>query len=79
MPLGLAIRSVSRGYIPSPIFIGISMATTAVMMVGWRAALAAATPAAAPLSPAQQAAARKDKQGNPFEFLQLLISLVKRW
>ena len=31
------------------------------------------------LTPAQQAMRRKDKRGNPFEFLQMVISLVKRW
>jgi hypothetical protein len=31
------------------------------------------------LTPAQQLAQRKNKQGNPFEFLGLLASLVKRW
>ncbi len=33
----------------------------------------------APKTAAQQLAARKDKQGNPFEFIQLLMSLTKRW
>jgi hypothetical protein len=33
----------------------------------------------APMSPAAKAAARKDKQGNPLEFLQLLRSLTTRW
>jgi hypothetical protein len=44
MPLGLAIRTISKGYMPAVPFIGISLATTAVFLVGWRAALAAATP-----------------------------------
>jgi hypothetical protein len=30
-------------------------------------------------SPGAQAAARKDKKGNPLEFLSLLRSLTTRW
>ena len=30
-------------------------------------------------SAAQQASSRRDKKGNPLEFLQLLFSLTKRW
>lgn len=33
----------------------------------------------APKSAAAQMASRKDKQGNPLEFLKLLFSLVSRW
>jgi hypothetical protein len=33
----------------------------------------------APATPAARLAARRDKKGNPLEFLQLLISLTKRW
>ena len=31
------------------------------------------------LEGAAQVASRKDKKGNPFEFIQLLVSLTKRW
>jgi hypothetical protein len=44
VPLGVAIRSVGRGYVPAMSFIGISLAVTGVLMVGWRTALAAVTP-----------------------------------
>lgn len=44
MPLALAVRGLSKGYMPPTPFILISLAATAVLMVGWRAALAAATP-----------------------------------
>ena len=80
VPLGLALRSLAKGYLPAPTFLGITMAVTGVMLVGWRAALAAATPAAPPpKSPAEQLRERKNKRGNPFEFLQLLSGLVRRW
>lgn len=44
VPLGVAIRSIGRGYVPAMSFIGISLAVTGVLMVGWRTALAAVTP-----------------------------------
>jgi hypothetical protein len=79
VPLGVAIRSISRGYVPAMSFIGISLAVTGVLMVGWRAALAAVTPEAEQLTPAQQAARRKNKKGNPLDGLMMVMSLVKRW
>jgi hypothetical protein len=33
----------------------------------------------AALTRAEQLKRRADKQGNPFEFLQLIMSLTKRW
>lgn len=44
VPLGVAIRSLGRGYVPAMSFIGISLAVTGVLMIGWRTALAAVTP-----------------------------------
>lgn len=44
VPLGVAIRSIGRGYVPAMSFIGISLGVTGVLMIGWRAALAALTP-----------------------------------
>ncbi|KAG2495095.1 hypothetical protein HYH03_006706 [Edaphochlamys debaryana] len=74
-PVGIALRSIARGYMPATSFILVSAGVTAVLLVGWRSALAAATPAAEPDS----VKARKNKQGNPLEFIQLLMSLTKRW
>ena len=86
MQVAILLRSVSRGYLPDKSFVIVSFIATAVLLVGWRSALAAATPAPpaegagkVPLTPIQRARARKDKKGNPLEFLQLLTSLVKRW
>ncbi|GAX73629.1 hypothetical protein CEUSTIGMA_g1080.t1 [Chlamydomonas eustigma] len=78
-PLGLVIRGVSKGYVPPTPFIVVSMVTTGVLLIGWRSAYAAASPKAPPKSLASQLNQRKNKQGGPFEFLQLLVSLVKRW
>eukprot|EP00878_Enallax_costatus_P013567 GHUV01014185.1.p1 GENE.GHUV01014185.1~~GHUV01014185.1.p1 ORF type:complete len:245 (+),score=80.58 GHUV01014185.1:519-1253(+) len=44
VPLGLVLRSISRGYVPATSFLGVSMGVTAVLMIGWRTALAAVTP-----------------------------------
>jgi hypothetical protein len=79
VPLGVAIRSIGRGYVPAMSFIGISLGVTGVLMIGWRAALAALTPEAEDLTPAQQAARRKTKNGNPLDGLMMVMSLVKRW
>lgn len=45
-PLGLVIRGLSRGYVPATPFILVTLAATGVLMVGWRTALAFATPKA---------------------------------
>jgi hypothetical protein len=44
VPVGVVLRSISRGYIPSTSFMVVSMVATGVLMVGWRTALAALTP-----------------------------------
>ncbi|PNH03153.1 hypothetical protein TSOC_010792, partial [Tetrabaena socialis] len=75
VPAGLVLRGLARGYVPPPPFILVSLAVNGVLLVGWRAALAAATKPDAPDS----VKTRKDRRGNPFEFLSLLMSLTKRW
>ena len=42
--VGVALRSLSRGYFPDKAFVIVSFAVTAVFLIGWRSALAAATP-----------------------------------
>ncbi|WIA14020.1 hypothetical protein OEZ85_002580 [Tetradesmus obliquus] len=79
VPLGIAIRSIGRGYVPAASFIYVALGATSVLMIGWRAALAAVTPEAEQLTPAQAAARRKDKTGGFFEGLQMIMSLTKRW
>lgn len=44
VPLGIVLRSIGRGYVPATSFMGVAMGVTGVLMIGWRAALAAATP-----------------------------------
>ena len=80
IPAGLLLRSATRGYLPDPSFIAVSMAVNGVLLVGWRSALAAATPQAAePQTPVEQLRARRNRQGSPLEMLQMVFSMVKRW
>ncbi|KAL4434131.1 hypothetical protein ABPG75_000572 [Micractinium tetrahymenae] len=80
IPAGLLVRAATRGYFPAPSFIAVSMAATGVLLVGWRTALAAATPEAAePQTRAEQLKARTNRKGNPFEMFTMIFSLVKRW
>jgi hypothetical protein len=73
VPAALALRALSRGYLPDTSFVIVSFVATGVLLLGWRGALAAATPAAEP------GAARRNRSGGPLEFLSLLASLTKRW
>eukprot|EP00891_Asterochloris_glomerata_P007343 jgi/Astpho2/7343/fgenesh1_pm.00114_%23_3_t len=75
VPAGLIIRTASKGYLPDKSFVIVTFLATAVLLFSWRALFAALSPKAASDSPQQ----RRNKQGNPFEFLQLLASLTKRW
>lgn len=78
IPAGLLLRTLSRGYLPEPTFIAVSMAATGVFLVGWRAALAAATEEA-PDAEAQRKEGRKNRKGNVLEMFSMLTSLTKRW
>jgi hypothetical protein len=62
VPLGLAVRGISKGYVPPTPFIIVSLAATAVLMVGWRAALAAATPEVR--APRQGRGRRRTQRGS---------------
>jgi hypothetical protein len=74
-PAGLALRALSQGGRAPPLaFALITLLVGGALVVGWRAAAAATAPAR-DTSPA----ARKNRQGNPLEFLTLLSGLVKRW
>lgn len=80
IPAGLLVRTITKGYIPETAFVIVSMAATGVFLIGWRAAYSALVgPLDSSLTPGEQLKRRKNKRGNPFEFVSLLISLVKRW
>ena len=42
-PVALAIRGISRGYVPPTPFIVVAFVATGVLMIGWRSALASVT------------------------------------
>jgi hypothetical protein len=81
IPVGLLLRSILKGHLPETTFIMVSMAFTGVALLGWRSAFARfiATPLDSSLSASDQLKKRQNKRGNPFEFISLLLSLVKRW
>ncbi|KAL7154910.1 hypothetical protein ABFS83_03G035900 [Erythranthe nasuta] len=73
IPLGVIIRAVTIGHIPPTNFILVTMGSTAVLLVGWRALLFTIFPTDK---------GKKDdvyKRGSPFELFELLTSLVRRW
>ncbi|KAL4181714.1 hypothetical protein AMTRI_Chr12g238810 [Amborella trichopoda] len=71
--LGLVIRAATSGHIPPLPFILVSMGSTAVLLIGWRAMLNALVPF--DLNKKNEVYRR----GNPFELFELLTSLVRRW
>ncbi|XP_044475432.1 uncharacterized protein LOC123203223 [Mangifera indica] len=73
IPLGLIIRAVLAGHIPTYTFILVTMGSTAALLVGWRALLFSFLP--------NDNCKNNDvyRRGNPFELFELLTSLVRRW
>ncbi|KAH7567563.1 hypothetical protein JRO89_XS07G0093300 [Xanthoceras sorbifolium] len=68
IPLGLVIRAVTSGHIPQYTFVLVTMGSTAVLLIGWRALLFSFL--------------RSDKKndvyrrGNPFELFQVADRLI---
>ncbi|EFJ49633.1 hypothetical protein VOLCADRAFT_120715 [Volvox carteri f. nagariensis] len=75
IPAGVVLRGLFRGYVPPVPFIVVGLAVNGVLLVGWRSALAALTKQ----EETPSVKTRRDKRGNPLEFLELLMSLTKRW
>ncbi|KDP41580.1 hypothetical protein JCGZ_15987 [Jatropha curcas] len=73
IPLGVIIRAVSSGHIPPYTFILVTMGSTAVLLIGWRALLSSILP--------NNESKKNDvyRRGSPFELFELLTSLVRRW
>ncbi|KAL3617870.1 hypothetical protein CASFOL_038191 [Castilleja foliolosa] len=73
IPLGIIIRAVTIGHTPPANFILVTMGSTAVFLVGWRALLFTIVPT--------DKGKKNDvyKRGSPFELFELLTSLVRRW
>eukprot|EP00892_Ulva_mutabilis_P006362 jgi/Ulvmu1/4098/UM019_0077.1 len=78
-PIALVLRGLLKGYAPPAPFIAVAFGVTGVLMIGWRSALAAATTPWDQLSPLERFRKQKDKKGNAGEFMQLVMSLTKRW
>ncbi|KAI3460130.1 hypothetical protein Pfo_016793 [Paulownia fortunei] len=73
IPLGLIIRAVTIGHTPPTNFILVTMGSTAVLLIGWRALVFS-------IFPTDKGKKNDDyKRGSPFELFELLTSLVRRW
>ncbi|PSS31507.1 Acetylornithine aminotransferase [Actinidia chinensis var. chinensis] len=74
IPIGLVIRTTTVGHIPPPNFIIVTMGSTALLLVGWRALLFS-------IFPNDDKSKKNDmyRRGSPFELFELLASLVRRW
>ncbi|OAY68505.1 hypothetical protein ACMD2_24934 [Ananas comosus] len=73
IPLGIIIRAVTSGHIPPINFILVTMASTGVLLLVWRALVSNL------LSGRQSKQNDVYRQGSPFELFELLTSLVRRW
>nr|XP_043615481.1 uncharacterized protein LOC122587390 [Erigeron canadensis] len=73
IPLGIFIRATSMGHIPPTRFIAVTMGSTALLLIGWRALISNIL--------ADDKSKKNDmyKRGSPFELFELLTSLVRRW
>ncbi|KAL1540294.1 hypothetical protein AAHA92_24665 [Salvia divinorum] len=73
IPLGIIIRALSIGHPPPTNFMLVTMGSTAVLLIGWRALFFTIFPS--------DKGKKNDvyKRGSPFELFELLTSLVRRW
>ncbi|XP_052191571.1 uncharacterized protein LOC127800795 [Diospyros lotus] len=73
IPIAIIIRAATIGHIPPPNFILVTLGSTALLLVGWRALLFGTF--------LDDNKNKNDtyRQGNPFELFELLTSLVRRW
>lgn len=78
-PVGIVLRSISRGYLPDKSFLIVAMVATAVLLIGWRSALTAAIGGSSEDSSNNNSSKKKNRKGGVFEFVQLLQGLVGRW
>ncbi|KAL7175710.1 hypothetical protein ACSBR2_029322 [Camellia fascicularis] len=74
IPVGLIVRATAVGRIPQPNFILVTMGSTAVLLIGWRALLFSIF-----LKDDKSKKSDIYRRGSPFEFFELLTSLVRRW
>ncbi|GAB2293745.1 hypothetical protein Dimus_027959 [Dionaea muscipula] len=72
--LGIGIRAVTMGHLPPINFVSVTMGSTAVLLIGWRAISFS-------IFGDDNRTTKDDvyKRGSPFELFELLTSLVRRW
>lgn len=73
IPLGIIIRAATSGHIPSTTFMLVTMGSTGVLLIGWRALVSKFLPS--------KQSKKNDvyRRGSAFELFELLTSLVRRW
>ncbi|CAL9072820.1 uncharacterized protein LOC135635077 [Musa acuminata AAA Group] len=73
IPLGLVIRSATSGHVPPTPFMLITMGSTGILLIAWRALVCNLLPS--------NRNKQNDvyKRGSAFELFELLTSLVRRW
>ena len=74
VPAGIALRALSKGAIPPKPFVVVTLVANAVLLVGWRSWFASSGGGGGGVG-----GKGGNKRGNPLEFLNLLMSLTKRW
>lgn len=73
IPIGIGIRAATSGHFPNYGFIFVSLGSTAVLLITFRALLYTILPV--------DSSKKSDvyRRGSPFELFELLTSLVRRW
>ncbi|KAG4193957.1 hypothetical protein ERO13_A06G026200v2 [Gossypium hirsutum] len=73
IPLGLIIRAATSGHVPPYAFVLVTMGSTSVLLIGWRALIVSIFP--------DDTKKKNDvyRRGSPFELFELLTSLIRRW
>eukprot|EP00268_Persea_americana_P050289 TRINITY_DN5455_c0_g1_i18.p1 TRINITY_DN5455_c0_g1~~TRINITY_DN5455_c0_g1_i18.p1 ORF type:complete len:123 (-),score=20.33 TRINITY_DN5455_c0_g1_i18:3401-3769(-) len=71
--LGVTIRAATSSHIPPASFVLVTMGSTGILLIGWRALISTLLP--------YDQRKKNDvyRRGSPFELFELLTSLVRRW
>ncbi|KAI4316584.1 hypothetical protein L6164_024553 [Bauhinia variegata] len=72
IPVGIGIRAATSGHFPNYGFIFVTMGSTAVLLMTFRALLYT-------ILPIDNSKSDVYRRGNPFELFELLTSLIRRW
>ncbi|MED6217070.1 hypothetical protein PIB30_014273 [Stylosanthes scabra] len=74
IPIGIAIRTAASGNLPNYGFVFVSLGSTVVLLITFRALLYTILP-----GESQKKGDDVYRRGSPFELFELLTSLVRRW